>query len=275
MREKELPPKEHNSIFRRITNPVARKAALVLTKIRPGISADDVTNAGFFGVYAGAALTVIPKGMIGVDFAPYATALMAGGTSLDVLDGTMAKVLGTTSAKGALLDMMTDRKQETALALARIFSAGIRKDTFGVIAAIAARITNPFPSKYRAMAEELGYYVPESGANFGSIFGTRPIRALLGISATAYPETHMLGIGYPTMQPIFDSISVIGNLLAVLERAKILGQAKKGQLKVNPDANAQELGRLKSEALSQFIKVNTFLMLAAGAAGLTSIALQR
>lgn len=273
MKEKELPPKEHNSIFRRITDPIAEKAALGLTKIFPGITADNVTNAGFFGVYAGATLSIIPKGMIGADFAPYAVALMAGGTSLDALDGTMARLLGTASTEGALLDMITDRKQEMILALARIATASMRKDTVGVIAATAAGISNPIPSKYRAMTEELGYYVPESGARVSSFFGTRPIRALLGISATAYPEAHILGIESP-MQPILDSISVIGNVFASMERAKILGQAKRGQLKVNPDPNAQELGRLKSEALSQFIKVNTVLMLGAGTVGLTSIALR-
>lgn len=275
MTEKELPPKKHNSIFRGLTEPVAKKAALGLTKIFPGITADNVTNAGFFGVYAGAILSVIPKGMIGVDFAPYAATLMVGGTSLDAVDGAMARIQGTISNNGALLDMIADRKQETVLALARIAAAGMRRDSFGVIVATAAGITNPIPSKYRAMVEEVGCRVPESGANVGSFFGTRPIRALLGISATAYPEVHILGIEHPTMQPLLDSISVVGNVLTTLERAKILGQAKKGQLEVNPDPNAQELGRLKSEALAQFIKVNTVLMLGAGAIGFTAIALQR
>lgn len=269
MMEKELPPKEHNSIFRRITDPLAKKAALGLTKIFPGITADKLTNFGFCGVAIGAGFTVIPKDVVaGFDLTFPAVGLMTGGTLLDAVDGAMARLLGTASTEGALLDMITDRKQEMILALARIATASMRKDTFGVIAATAAGITNPIPSKYRAMAEELGYYVPESGARVSSFFGTRPIRALLGISATAYPEAHILGIEYPTMQPIFDSISVIGNLLTVLERAKILEQAKKGHLKVNPDANVQELGRLKSKTLSQFIKVNTVLMLGTGTLGL-------
>lgn len=276
MTEKESSPKAQNSIFRGLTEPVAERVALTLTKIFPGITADNLTKFGFCGVTIGAGLTIIPKELVsGFNLNLPAVGLMTGGTLLDAVDGAMARLLGTASAEGALLDMMTDRKQEAVLALARIVAASMRKDSLGVIAATAAGITNPIPSKYRAMAEERGYYVPESGANFGSIFGTRPIRALLGVSATAYPEVRMLGLEHPTMQPILDSVSIIGNLLTVLERAKILNQARSKQLKINPDPSTQELGRLKSEALSQFIKVNTALMLGAGAVGLTSIALQR
>lgn len=274
MREKEFPPKEHNSIFRRITDPVAKKAALGLIKIFPGITADNLTKFGFCGVTIGAGLTIIPKELVdGFSLNLPAVGLMTGGTLLDAVDGAMARLLGTASTEGALLDMMTDRKQETVLALARIFSAGIRKNTFGVIAATAAGITNPIPSKYRAMVEERGYYVPESGANVGSFFGTRSVRALLGISATAYPNPQIAGAELP-IQPILDAITILGNTLTTFERMGILKQAKKGQLKVNLDPNARELGRLKSEALSKFIKVNTGLMLGAGVFSL-AISLQK
>jgi len=258
-----------NSFFRKFTGPVTDGLARSLKKTIPGITADDITQAGFWGVALGAALAVIPKELTpGVNTTPIALAFMAGGTSLDALDGAMARVLGTTSINGALLDTLVDRKQESVLALSRIVSASLRKDSFGVMVATLAGVTNPLPSFLRSKVEKKGYFVPESGAKWVSFFGTRPMRALFGILGTAIPETHFPGLENPTLQPALDTLSALSNIFTTFERANILAQANNGQLKTNPDEAAQQLGILKSKELSKYIAVNTALMIVVGTIGL-------
>lgn len=261
--------KARNSVFRKFTDPLTEKVAKGLLKIKPELTADDITRAGLWGVLTGALLTIIPKEVIGIDMSAIALALMTGSTLLDALDGAMARLLKTSSNKGAMLDLMIDRWQETGLAVTRVASASMRRDPIGVLAATFAGITNPLPSYYRAKVEELGYYVPESGAKFTSFLGTRPVRALFGITATAYPEPQLFGAETP-LQPILDSVTGLSNVFTAFERASIYRRAVKGSLEQNPDQNAQELGALKAKELPIFMLKNTAIMVAAGTIGLVN-----
>lgn len=259
--------KSQNSFFRKFTSPVTKEVARGLIKFFPGITADKITHAGLWGVATGAALSVVPHVLFGVDLAPFAATLIASGSSLDVLDGAVAQEQGTVSLSGALLDVMSDRKQETTLALARIASASMRRDSLGVITATAAGLSNPLPSYYRARVEEKGYFVPEGGTRVVSALGTRPVRAILGTAATAYPELPVPCIEMP-MQPFIDTLSALSNIVTTFERVEIFRLASLGKLHENTDDSAKELGRIKSEALLRFIVVNSALMLAVGTIGL-------
>jgi len=82
--------------------PVARGIA------RLGISPGSLTATGFLGMVLGAVL--IARG-----FLLTGVLLSSIGAILDVLDGTVARVTGTATARGALLDTVTDRLGEIAL----------------------------------------------------------------------------------------------------------------------------------------------------------------
>ena len=91
------------SFWTKLLTPIARFL------IRMGVSPDAVTLVGTIGVVAGA-LVFFPRGelLIGV-------LVITAFVFSDLLDGTMARMSGTTSKWGAFLDSTLDRLGDAAI----------------------------------------------------------------------------------------------------------------------------------------------------------------
>ncbi|MBI5123138.1 CDP-alcohol phosphatidyltransferase family protein [Candidatus Roizmanbacteria bacterium] len=266
-------PNARNSPIRAAFNGAANGAAKLLIKVIPGVTADAVTYTGLTAVIAGSVVKILPRELISPETGSATSlGLMAFGVLCDALDGAVArneiKPKDYNALNGALTDVIHNRFGETAMALSRIFAAGSRRDAPGVVAATISGLTAPLPSLLKAMVEKKGFFVPESGGNPLSFLGTRSTRAALTIPATSYPEMPIFG---NNSQPILDILSALGNVAAVIERYFIYKKAVNNQLKINPDDEAKEFGRVKVERLGTFAMINTVALLAAGMIGLTAM----
>ncbi len=270
--EKPVAKNARNSPLRAALSGITNGAALSLIKAIPSITADSVTYTGLAAVIAGSAIKVLPKELVSSQSSsPISLGLMAFGVLCDALDGAVArnvkiKPKNYNALNGALTDVIHNRFGETAMALSRIFQASARKDAAGVVAATVSGLTAPLPSLLRAMVEKKGFFVPESGGNPISFLGTRSTRAALTIPITSYPE--ILG---NHSQPVIDGLSALGNISTTVERFLINRKAASGQLKVNPDEEAREFGKVKMERLGIFTLINTVALLSAGIIGLVTM----
>jgi phosphatidylglycerophosphate synthase len=249
-----------NSPLRKIFSPLTNWGASTLIKAFPNITADHVTNFGLGAAIIGSGLKAIEK-ISGGDNSLAALGLLMIALILDGLDGPVSEKLKTSSLKGALKDVITDRTQESAMAFSKIITAGIRKDRWGVAAATSSGITGVWPSLSRARVEALGFVVPETGNNPLTVLGRRLPRGIFGAISTSFPEAPLLD--HP-IQPILDTASSASNLFAWIERVSIFNKAKRGELPKNLNPETQELGKQKTEALSRFNKLNIATMVAAG-----------
>jgi len=269
--EKQKPlSSERNSPVRAAFSGITNGAARALLKVFPDITADAITYTGSGLVIAGSFIKGFPKEVIPYNASSWCGAgLLVIGVLCDALDGAVARnkkrPANYNELDGKLTDVVHNRIGEMFMAGSRNIAAGFRGDTLGVLAATISGLTAPLPSLLRAMVEKLGYFVPESGANIFSFWGTRSTRAALTIPATVIPETQILNTN---IQPILDSISAAGNIASTIERYLILRKAIKGQLEVNPDEKAKEYGKVKVERLKSFTKYNTALVLGTGMIGL-------
>jgi len=268
-----IKPNARNSRLRAAFSGITNGAARALIKAVPGITADRVTYTGLGAVIAGSAIRILPKEWVSSQTSsPISLGLMAFGALCDALDGAVArnkiKPKNYNALDGALTDVVHDRFGETAMALSRIFQAGARRDAPGVVFATVSGLTAPLPSLLRAMVEKRGFFVPESGGNPLSFLGTRSTRAVLTIPATSYPEMQILG---NNSQPILDGLSALGNIAATVERYLIHRRGVNNQLKINPDEEAKEFGRVKVERLGTFTMINTVVLLTAGIIGLVTM----
>jgi CDP-diacylglycerol--glycerol-3-phosphate 3-phosphatidyltransferase len=75
---------------------------------RVGVRAWHVTLFGLMTAVAGAALIAAGRPRLGVG-------IVLVGSAIDALDGAVARARGSVSARGALLDSLTDRVEETAM----------------------------------------------------------------------------------------------------------------------------------------------------------------
>lgn len=259
-----------NSPIRAAFSGVTNGAAKLLIKTVPGITADAVTYTGLGAVIAGSSVKILPKEWIPPEIgSSISLGLMMFGVLCDALDGAVArnkkKPKNYNALNGALTDVIHNRFGETAMALSRIFTASARRDAYGVVIATVSGLTAPLPSLLRAMVEERGFFVPESGGNPLSFLGTRSTRAVLTIPATSHPEMQILG---NNAQPVLDSLSTLGNITTTIERYHIYRKALRNELRVNPDEEAKEFGKVKVERLGTFTMINTATLLAAGIIGL-------
>lgn len=125
----------------RFIDPVGRSLAKL------GLTPTWLTMMGLFLTIAGAVLVANQLYVLG--------ALIAlGGSSLDGLDGSVARARGTASASGALLDSVADRMGETAMwaGLAFALSDRPRLSLLCVVSLGAALLV----SYVRAKAESMG-----------------------------------------------------------------------------------------------------------------------
>lgn len=118
--------------------------------LRIGVSPDAVTIAGTLGVVAGAAVFAARGQLL-------LALLVVGACALtDLLDGTMARLRGSSSRFGALLDSTMDRVADGAIfgALAYWYAAGGETPT--AVAALICLVASQVISYVKARAQSLG-----------------------------------------------------------------------------------------------------------------------
>ena len=119
--------------------------------LRIGVSADAVTVIGTLGVTVGA-LVFFPRGMLLVGVLVVTAFVFS-----DILDGTMARLSGSTSAWGAFLDSTLDRIGDAAIfgGLVLYFAGPGESDALAALA-LYCLVTGSLTSYIRARAEALG-----------------------------------------------------------------------------------------------------------------------
>jgi len=162
------------ALFTRIFTPVAR---LLLGW---GISPDVVTLVGTIGVCSGA-LIFLPRGKFLVGVLVITVFVFS-----DLLDGTMARLSGRSSAWGAFLDSTLDRLGDASLFCGLVlYYAGPGDDRLMASLALACLVLGFLVSYARARAEGLGMQ-----ANVG--IAERSERLVATLLATG-----LVGIGLP------------------------------------------------------------------------------
>ena len=159
-----------------VVEPVAK------TLLRVGLSANMVTWIGAI-LTSASAIVLIPNGHFAA--ALFATALIG---SADLLDGTMARLQGTTSSWGSFLDSTLDRLTDAALigSIALYFARQQQPEyvAFALVAFAGAQVT----SYIRAKAESVG-----ASAKVG--FAERSERSILiyvGLAGAAWLDVVVL-----------------------------------------------------------------------------------
>jgi CDP-diacylglycerol---glycerol-3-phosphate 3-phosphatidyltransferase len=124
-----------------------RPVALFLAKL--GLTPNAVTILGF--LLTGAVAVVLATGRTQL-----AGVLLIGTLAFDAVDGTMARLMGTTSRFGAFLDSTLDRWAEVVLYAALVWLFLENGQDAGVLLANAAMATSLLVSYTRARAEGVG-----------------------------------------------------------------------------------------------------------------------
>jgi CDP-diacylglycerol---glycerol-3-phosphate 3-phosphatidyltransferase len=127
----------------RILLPVARFFGSI------GLTANAVTLFGFF-------LTVTVAGVLATGRTQLAGILLIITLLFDAVDGTLARLTGTTSRFGAFLDSTLDRWAEIAIYGALVWNFLVVDDDRGVLLAVAALAASLMVSYTRARAEGIG-----------------------------------------------------------------------------------------------------------------------
>ena len=182
-----------NAYARAVTDRVVVPIAKGM--VRVGFTPNWLTLFGLVATLVGVGLTLAVDPLFGA-------VVMAVGAATDALDGSVARLRGSSGPFGAFYDSVTDRISDAA-----IFGAAawlVREDPllFGVaiVALAAAQLT----SYVRAKAESLGW-----DATVGVI--ERPERMLLMISA--------IGLGFV---PVALWILAVGGLVTVAQRCVVV-----------------------------------------------------
>jgi len=131
-------------VVARIIDPVARHL------LRLGLGPDSVTVIGTTGVVL-AALLLYPAGYLLAGSLLIALLALA-----DMLDGTMARLSGQTSAWGAFLDSVLDRVADAAIFAGLTLWFARRDELWGVGLTVACLALGQLVSYTRARAEGLG-----------------------------------------------------------------------------------------------------------------------
>ena len=133
------------SVIAGAINPIARGL------LKMGLSADAVTWLGALAVVAVAAFVIAPGHFV-------VGAILYGLLGLsDLLDGTMARMSGTTGPWGAFLDSTLDRIVDSAMLIAIAYFYVINPAQQWIIpVAMVALVTGQITSYIRARAEAVG-----------------------------------------------------------------------------------------------------------------------
>jgi len=173
------------SIPRRLTDPIVNPLA------RLGVRPNHLTILG--GLGNGGAAVLAARG----DFLPAGIVVLAA-SSLDLLDGALARATGRATDFGSVFDAVTDRISEAAVLFGILYYFSDRGGRSEELLAFAAIVGSILVSYVRARAEVIGLKLREG-------FFTRAERVLL------------LGVGL-----IIDQVTPMLWILAVLSWATAL-----------------------------------------------------
>jgi CDP-diacylglycerol---glycerol-3-phosphate 3-phosphatidyltransferase len=176
----------------RAVDPFARLAA------RVGLTPTGVTILGLVISVGGAVLIAVGELTIGA-------AVLGFGAFLDVLDGVLARLTGTETRRGALLDSFTDRLGEVAMWTGLAFHLGRIPDATLVtlsIAAVCGSLLVPF---LRAKADADGI------EGRGGLLGRAERLLIFGLGVG------LSGVGLPTLAPAV-WILFVGTWITVAQR---------------------------------------------------------
>ncbi|GMA31388.1 phosphatidylinositol phosphate synthase [Litorihabitans aurantiacus] len=163
--------------LRAVVGRILRAPAALL--LRLGVTPDVVTIVGTLGAMAGS-LGLIARGQL---FA--GTMVITFFVLFDVLDGTMARLAGTTGPWGAFLDSVLDRFADGALFAALTIHLAATGERVGAAAALACLVLGSIVPYARAKAESLGRTATVGIAERGD-------RLLIALVATG-----LVGLGLP------------------------------------------------------------------------------
>lgn len=176
----------------RAVDPFARVVAKV------GLTPTAITLVGLVISVAGAVLIGSGRLMIGA-------AVLGFGALLDVLDGVLARLTGTETRRGALLDSFTDRLGEVAMWSGLAFHLGRIPDATLVTVSIAAVCGSLLVPFLRAKAESDGV------EGRGGLMGRAERLLIFGFGVG------LSDVGLPTLAPAI-WILAVGTWLTVAQR---------------------------------------------------------
>ncbi len=193
-----------------LNNPAARKLASGVIEpparllLRLHVSPDAVTVFGTVGAVA-AALLCFPDGRFGLG-----VLLIAIFATSDLIDGTMARISGTSGPWGNFLDATLDRVADGAIFGGLVLWGALNGDAMTTAAATLALVTGQVTSYAKARAEAVG-----ATANVG--IAERAERLVLVLLAAL-----LAGFGVPYVLPA--ALWIIGGLgiITIIQRMVVV-----------------------------------------------------
>jgi CDP-diacylglycerol--glycerol-3-phosphate 3-phosphatidyltransferase len=193
-----------------LNNPAARKLASGVIEpparllLRLHVSPDAVTVFGTVGAVA-AALACFPDGRFGLG-----VLLIAIFATSDLIDGTMARISGTSGPWGNFLDATLDRVADGAIFGGLVLWGALNGDAATTAAATLALVTGQVTSYAKARAEAVG-----ATANVG--IAERAERLVLVLLAAL-----LAGFGVPYVLPA--ALWIIGGLgiITIIQRMVVV-----------------------------------------------------
>ncbi len=193
-----------------LNNPAARKLASGVIEpparllLRLHVSPDAVTVFGTVGAVA-AALVCFPDGRFGLG-----VLLIAIFATSDLIDGTMARISGTSGPWGNFLDATLDRVADGAIFGGLVMWGALNGDPVTTAAATLALVTGQVTSYAKARAEAVG-----ATANVG--IAERAERLVLVLLAAL-----LAGFGVPYVLPA--ALWIIGGLgiITIIQRMVVV-----------------------------------------------------
>jgi CDP-diacylglycerol--glycerol-3-phosphate 3-phosphatidyltransferase len=167
--------------------------------IRLGASADIVTLTGT-ALTVGSALWLLPTGHL------WQAAVVLGAlVCTDALDGTMARLTGTSTKWGAFLDSTLDRVADSAVFGGIVLYFAFQGEKIGATAALAALVLGTVVSYARARAEGLGLHATVGIAERSD----RLILALVPTFITGVGASRWVLIGAMMLISLLSTITII------------------------------------------------------------------
>ena len=193
-----------------LNNPAARKLASGVIEpparllLRLHVSPDAVTVFGTVGAVA-SALVCLPTGRFGLG-----VLLIAIFATSDLIDGTMARISGTSGPWGNFLDATLDRVADGAIFGGLVMWGALNGDAVTTAAATLALVTGQVTSYAKARAEAVG-----ATANVG--IAERAERLVLVLLAAL-----LAGFGVPYVLPA--ALWIIGGLgiITIIQRMVVV-----------------------------------------------------
>jgi len=179
------------------------RLAPILDPIAIGLSKARMTPTAI--TIIGLLVTLVGAGFIAVDRYALGAALAAFGSTLDALDGPLARYQGTASIRGAFVDTMSDRLGEVGLWAGLTFS--LRSDETGLMLCVLALAFSLLTPYVRSKAESWG--AEGRGGWMGR--GERMILMLAGL--------FVHGLGIKVLRPMLWVFVVLSGL-TVAQRSR-------------------------------------------------------